>query len=202
MGSKTVIALAASAVTALGPVVTHAEKSAQGPEAAAPVEAPQPLTEDQARRFAASLAGVKELTDKLKAEESEAVVIDMAPADGEPFEPYSKAMRNLAENYPEEHEAFEKVLKPHGFDTTEWGAVGDRVIIAYMAVKMDEENPGAIEKLASMEEGDIAGMSEAGKAQWGLAMKRARIFAKASRADRAIVRAVKPELDAVVASLN
>ncbi|CAK9039386.1 Cytosolic non-specific dipeptidase (CNDP dipeptidase 2) (Glutamate carboxypeptidase-like protein 1) [Durusdinium trenchii] len=110
------------------------------------------LTEDQAKRFVATLAAVEALGDSLEADgKIENLQIAQQPKAGELFKPYSTAVTALKTEYPADHAKLASAVKAHGFSTAEWGRVGDRVMIAYLAVKMQEEDPRSIEMMAGMD---------------------------------------------------
>ena len=156
-----------------------------------------PLTEDQAKRFVASLSEVEALGDKLEAEgKTEQLKIDGAPKAGEPFRPYSAAVAVLQEKYPADHARLASAVRSHGFSAGDWGAVGDRVMIAYMALKMEEDDPRAMEMMEGMDASMIEMMPPEMRVQMESAFAMMETVKNAPAADKSVVSEVKDELDA------
>ena len=173
-----------AAVAALLPVVAAFADSA-------------PLTEDQAKRFVASLSAVEALGDELEAEgKTDQLDIETAPKAGEPFKPYSAAIAALSEKYPADHARLASAVKPHGFSADDWGAVGDRVIVAYMALKMEEEDPRAMEMMEGMDASMIEMMPPEMRDQMEAAFAMMETVKNAPADDKRIVSTVKDDLDA------
>ena len=100
----------------------------------------KPLTVDQAKRFVATLPAVNALgADFEKEGKIEQLKIENKPVPGKDFVPYSNAVTILSEKHPADLKRLESSIKPQGFKAAEWGHVGDRVMIAYLALKMGRE---------------------------------------------------------------
>lgn len=155
------------------------------------------LTEDQAKRFVETLPALEKMSDELEANgKIEALQIESTPKAGEEFKPYSKAVAVLKKAHPSEHARLEKITKPHGFTAEEWGNVGDRVMIAYMALRMEEEDPRSIQMMEQMDHSMIEMMPPEMKAQMEGVFAMMETIKNAPEADRKVVTSVKPELDA------
>lgn len=156
-----------------------------------------PLTEDQAKRFVASLSSVEALGDALEAEgKIENLQIDSQPKAGEAFKPYSSAVAALAEKYPGDHAKLAKAVKTHGFSAADWGAVGDRVMIAYLAVKMQEEDPQAMEMMDGMDASMMEMMPPEMRAQMESVFAMMETVKNAPADDKRTIAVVKDDLDA------
>ena len=156
-----------------------------------------PLTEDQAKRFVASLTSVEALGDALEAEgKIENLQIDSQPKAGEAFQPYSRAVAALAKKYPADHDKLAKALKPHGFSADNWGSVGDRVMIAYLAVKMQEDDPQAMQMMDGMDASMLEMMPPEMRAQMEGVFAMMETVKNAPAEDKEAISAVKAELDA------
>lgn len=154
------------------------------------------ITADQAKRFVESLPALDELGDTLEAEgKMDELQINATPVAGEEFKPYSQAVVGLKEKYPGDYAKLNDAVKPHGFSADEWGLVGDRVIIAYLAIKMDEENPGAMAQMQAMDKSMLDQMPPEIKAQFEQAMVMMETIENASPEDKAAVETVKEQLD-------
>ncbi|MCK5750234.1 MAG: hypothetical protein KAH44_28715 [Oricola sp.] len=156
-----------------------------------------PLTADAAKRFVASLDSVKTLADEFEASgKTEALELDAMPKAGEPFKPYSKSIAALKDQYPADYTKLQSAVKPHGFNAEEWGSVGDRVMVAYLARKMEKENPDAMAQMAQMDPNMLNMMPPEMKAQVMQAKAMLDAVAAAPAEDKAVVAEVEGDLDA------
>jgi len=153
------------------------------------------LTEDEARRFIASLADIDTLAKTLEEAGDPALEIDTQPKPGENFSPYGRMIPVLKENHQSVHKRLSAAVKPHGFSTEEWGSVGDRLIIAYMAVKMEEENPGAVAQMKAMDKSMLEMLPQAQRDQFASAIAMAETVENAPAADKEIAKKVGPEME-------
>lgn len=126
--------------------------------------------------------------------------ISTEPMVDQEFKPYTSAITALKEKHPADHARLGNMLKPHGFAADEWAGVGDRVVIAWMALKMDEENPGAIAQMEAMDESMLDMMPENMKEQFQRARIMVETVKNASPEDKAVVATVKDDLDAYMES--
>ncbi len=156
----------------------------------------KPLTEDMAKRFVETLPALDALSAQMEEEGvTEELQLETSPKAGEEFKPYSKSVVALKEKHPGHHARLADAVKPHGFTTEEWGNVGDRVILAYLAIQMEEENPGAMEQMKAMDPQMLEMMPPAAKEQFAAAMAMMETVEKASPEDKEVVKKIKPELD-------
>ncbi len=163
----------------------------------ASAEAQKPLTENQAKHFVASLESVEGLHDRLKAEgKIDNINVDTKPKAGEEFKPYSRAVAVLKEKYPSDHARLAKAVKPHGFSAKDWGDVGDRVMVAYLAVKMQEEDPRTMQMMETMDTSMLDMMPPEMRAQLESTFAMMETVKNAPEADKIVVAAVKDDLDA------
>lgn len=155
------------------------------------------LTVDAAKRFVASLDSVKTLAEDFEESgKAEALQFDAMPKAGEPFKPYSKSIAALKDKYPADYSKLQSSVKPHGFNAEEWGAVGDRVMVAYLARKMEKENPDAMAQMAQMDPNMLNMMPPEMKAQVMQAKAMLEAVAAAPAEDKKAVAEVEDELDA------
>ena len=173
----------------LGAVLVFATGPAFAGEAA--------LTADTAKRFVASLSSVESLGKELEAEgKTDEMRFDADPKAGEEFKPYSKAVVALKAKYPSDYGRLSKAVKPHGFSAEEWGGAGDKVMIAYMALKMEKENPQAMAQMQAMDPNMLDMMPPEVKAQFEKMKVMMDTVAAASPEDKKAVAEVEDELDA------
>lgn len=154
------------------------------------------LTTDQAKRFVESLPSLEALGKELEAEgKNDVVMIDNTPKAGQKFKPYSRVVASLKENHTADYARLNKTVKAHGFKAEEWGAVGDRVMVAWMALKMAEEDPRAMAMMEGMDRSMLDMMPPEMKAQMETAFVMMETVRSAPEADKAAVAPVKPVLD-------
>ena len=156
-----------------------------------------PLTVDTAKRFVASLDSVKTVGEEIYAQGiAEEVQLDLEPKAGEPFKPYTKSVIGLKAKYPAEYSKLQTAVKPHGFSPEEWGAVGDRVMVAYLARKMEKENPDALAQMQAMDPSMLEMMPPEIKAQIMQAKAMMDAVAAAPAEDKKVVAEIEDDLDA------
>ncbi|GJL95741.1 MAG: hypothetical protein DHS20C05_21460 [Hyphococcus sp.] len=156
----------------------------------------KPLTEDQAKRFAATLPALETLKKEMDAEgKTEQMAIETQPKAGEEFKPYSKAVAVLKKDHSAEHARLAKAVKPHGFTPTQWGSVGDRVMVAYMAIKMQEQDPKSMAMMEGMDKSMLDMVPPEMRAQLESTFAMMETVKNAPEADKKAVAAVKEDLD-------
>lgn len=164
--------------------------------------ADKPLTADAAKRFVASLDDIETLGREFEAEgKVDNMKIDTMPKAGEPFKPFSKSVTALKAQYPGDYAKLQNAVKPHGFSAEDWSVAGDQVMIAYMALRMEEENPQALAQMQQMHAMDKSMLDQLPpemKAQMNMAMAMMETVQNASAEDKKAVAAVKDDLDAYV----
>ena len=155
-----------------------------------------PLTEDQAKRFVKTLPALDALKTEMDAEgKSEHMRIATQPKAGEEFKPYSNAVAALKKDYPADHARLSKAVKPHGFSAQEWGAVGDRVIIAHLANKMQNEDPRTMQMMENMDQSMIDMMPPEMQTRLATTFAMMETVKNAPAEDREVVAKVGDELD-------
>ena len=155
------------------------------------------LTADTAKRFVASLPSVEDLGKELEAEgKTDEMRFDTDPKAGQEFKPYSNAVKALKAKYPSDYGRLSMAVKPHWFSAEEWGAAGDKVMIAYMALKMEKESPDAMAQMQAMDPAMLDMMPPEMKAQMAQMKAMMETVAAASPEDKKAVAEVEGELDA------
>ena len=159
----------------------------------------KPLTVDQVKRFAASLPALNALGAEFEEEgKIENLRIANKPVEGEVFQPYTNAVAMLSEKYPADLKRLEAAVKPHGFKTKEWGHIGDRVMVAYLALKMEEEDPDSMAMMEGFDKSMLDMVPPEMHAQLQQTFLMLETVKNAPEADKKIVAEVKPELDKVI----
>lgn len=156
----------------------------------------KPLTEDQVKRFVATLPALDALGDELEAEgKTEDLVIETQPKAGAPFRPYSDAVAALKEKHPADHTRLTQAVKPHGFSAEEWGRVGDRVMIAWLALEMEEEDPRSMAMMEGMDKSMLDMAPPEMKAQLEATFAMLDTVKNAPEADKKAVAPFKDQID-------
>lgn len=156
-----------------------------------------PLTQDQAQRFVKTLPALEALKTKMDEDgQSEHMRIATQPKAGEDFKPYSSAVAALKKDYPADHARLASAVKPYGFSAAEWGAVGDRVMIAHMANKMEAEDPRTMAMMENMDQSMIDMMPPEMQARLAATFAMMETVKNAPAGDREAVAAVGDDLDA------
>ncbi len=155
-----------------------------------------PLTEDQAKRFVKTLPALEALRKDMDAEgKSDHMTVATQPKAGEDFKPYSNAVATLKKDFPADHARLAKAVKPHGFSAKEWGDVGDRVMIAHLANKMQEEDPRTMEMMENMDRSMIDMMPPEMRERLAATFAMMETVKNAPAEDREVVAKVGDELD-------
>ena len=159
------------------------------------------LTADTAKRFVASLPSVESLGKKLEAEgRTDEMRVDTQPKPGEEFKPFSNAVKALKMKHPSDYGQLSSAVKPHGFNPEDWGLAGDQVMIAYLALMMEKENPGVMAQMEAIVPEMLKMMPPEMKAQMEQAKMMMATVAAASPEDKKAVSEVEDELDAYMES--
>jgi hypothetical protein len=102
----------------------------------------------------------------------------------------------LKAKYPADYSRLDAAVKPQGFSAIDWGAAGDRVMVAYMALKMENENPQAMAQMQAMDPAMLDMMPPEMKVQMMQAQAMMATIANASAEDKKAVAEVENDLDA------
>jgi hypothetical protein len=162
--------------------------------------AASPLAGDQVARFVDTLEPVQGMADRLEKDgKTDVLKANQQPTLGKSFKPYSDGVAALKKTLPGEHAELAGIVKSHGFTTEQWAAVGDRVILAYMAIKMEDEQPGAMAQMAQMDPAMLDMMPPEMRDQMAGAMAMMQAIQDVPEDDKTAVRGSKPKLDAYMA---
>ena len=165
--------------------------------AGASIAGDAPLTEEQAKRFVKTLPALDDLKKAMDEEgKSEHMRIATQPKAGEAFKPYSNAVAALKEKYPADHARLAKAVKPFGFSAKQWGDIGDRVMIAHLANKMQAEDPRTMTMMENMDQSMIDMMPPEMQARLANTFAMMETVKNAPAEDREVVAKVGDELDA------
>ena len=158
-----------------------------------------PLTLDQAERFVATLPAVNALGASFEEEgKIEQLKIQNTPVPEKKFAPYSNAVSVMAEKYPDDLDRLNSVIAGQDFNATEWSHVGDRVMIAYLALKMEENDPDTMAMMEGFDESMLEMMPPEMHDQLAHTFVMMETVKNAPEADKLVVADIKDDLDAVL----
>lgn len=156
-----------------------------------------PLTEDQAKRFVKTLPALDDLKKEMDEEgKSEHMRIATQPKAGEPFKPYSNAVAALKKDFPADHARLASAVRPYGFSAKQWGEVGDRIIIAHLANRMQKEDPRTMAMMENMDQSMIDMMPPEMQTRLAASFAMMETVKNAPARDREVAAKVGDELDA------
>ena len=163
----------------------------------AAAEEAKPLKTEEAKRFIETLEPTQALAEEIQAEgNAEALALEMRPKADEPFTPYTNAVTALKEHHPAVHGRLESIVSAHGFTTQSWASVGDKVMVAYLAERMEQENPQDFAHLEAMDPAMLEMMPDSVKEQMAAAFAMMNTVKNAPEADREAIQPVMDDLDA------
>ncbi len=108
------------------------------------------LTDKDVKQFVSAIEDVENFADELKKEgKDKALEAAVEPVEGDKaFTPYGNGVDLLKEKFPDDYKELNGIVGKHGFKTPEkWASSGDQVMHAYMAVKIEEQNPEAFKQI-------------------------------------------------------
>lgn len=156
----------------------------------------KPLTDDQTQRFIDTLPALDKLGEELRSDgKTDKLEIATEPKAGEDFKPYSNAVAALKAGYPGDYAKLGAAVKPHGFSADEWGHVGDRVIIAYLALEMEAQDPRSMAMMEGMDASMLQMVPPEMRAQLEATFALMETVKNAPAEDKAVVKKFKPQLD-------
>lgn len=111
------------------------------------------LTASQAQSFVAAIPDMEILADKFRAEGKEGFLesaVRPRPGDTE-FKPYTRGLAAMQEKYPDDYDLIGETVSKRGFrNAEEWAAAGDKVMLAYLAVKMEGQQYQTLKAMANV----------------------------------------------------
>ncbi len=97
----------------------------------------------QVEAYLDSLDEVKQLGERMKAAGQDAFLArEISPKAGESFDPHQRAVMALKREHAEQYAQMKRIVLSRGFTSPEsWALAGDRVVLAYGAIKAESESP-------------------------------------------------------------
>lgn len=161
---------------------------------AAPASAKEKLSGDNVSKFIKALPDIEVFSDDLKKTgKDKQLDVALKPTPGDKsYSPYAKGIEIMKDKLPADYKNLGGIVEKHGFNSQEeWANTGDSVMLAYMATKIEQENPDALKQLREIPEESKAKMSPETKAQLDQSILMMEIFTSAPAQDK---EAVKPYL--------
>lgn len=108
------------------------------------------LSNDEVTKFIAATPDIETFAQDMKKEGRNMEEEVMKDSKGK-FEPYAQSVDLLKTKYKDDYKKMGDLVKKHGFTSAEeWANVGDRVMHAYMAIKIEEKNPEALKDIPAL----------------------------------------------------
>jgi len=101
------------------------------------------LSQTSIEAYIQSLGPVRKLGEKLQAEGKQSFLErEITPRNGELFDPHTRGVKALQRESGKDYAELSRLVRQHGFTSAEsWALTGDRVVLAYGAVKAEAESP-------------------------------------------------------------
>lgn len=102
-----------------------------------------PLEPARIEAYLKTLVEVRQFGERLQAEgKGDFIVREITPRAGESFDPHRRAVEALRREQPADYAALAQRLHRYQFTSpNSWALLGDRVVLAYGAVKVESESP-------------------------------------------------------------
>lgn len=160
------------------------------------------VTDADVRNFVKALPDVENFSETLRKEgKDKALSTATQPVPGEKdYRPYSKGVTLMKEKFPEEYKELGAIITRHGFSSQEnWAEVSDNVMLAYMALKIEDQNPKALEQMRNIPKETKKQMPPETLAQIEQSLALMEIFSAAPAENKAVV---KPHIGEINAWLD
>lgn len=157
-------------------------------------QAAQKLKSDDVAKFVAAIPDVEAFSDQLEKEgKDKALEAAVKPGDNDKeFAPYGKGVGMLKEKFPDDYKKLNDAVAKQGFKKPEdWASTGDSVMMTYMAIKIEEQNPDAAKQLSEITPEMKAKMPPEALQQMERAQKMMKMVAAVPAANK---EAVKPHM--------
>ncbi len=111
------------------------------------------LGPQQVEAYLSSMDEVKQLGERMQAAgQGDFLAREVRPQAGEAFDPHQRAVRALKREYADRYAQLNQIVQQRGFTSPEsWALVGDRVVLAYGAIKAESESPDMLQLARQMQ---------------------------------------------------
>ncbi|RAU19583.1 hypothetical protein DN062_00400 [Nitrincola tibetensis] len=150
-----------------------------------------------------SLPKVEALGRKLENEgKGDAWLKEVTPEIGQNFNPHQQGVTLLSQEEPDAYQELTQIIRQHNFTSAErWAEVGDRIILAYGALKAESESPEMFAMAAEFDSVNpqmLQMLPPEIRQQVEQAMQIVRAFAQVSDSDKQQVRPFLSRIDTVL----
>lgn len=164
------------------------------------LEASTSLGQTSIEAYITSLEQVSQLGERLRAEGKQSFLErEISPRSGEPFDPHARGVRALQRESVDDYSELSRIVRQYGFTSAEsWALIGDRVVLAYGAIKAEAESPEILllaQQMQNMNPQMLQLMPPELRVQMEQAVSIARTLAQVSTADKTSVRPYVGKLD-------
>lgn len=157
------------------------------------------LTAQSVEAYLETLPQVRVLADELEASGKGDLLMKEVMPGAEAFDPHQRGARVLREKEPEAYERLQGIVTENGFTSVDnWAQTGDRVVLAYGAVKVEAESPEILalaQSGAGLDPAMLQMLSPEMRVQMEQAIMMAKAIAQVPAADRDMVRPYIARLD-------
>lgn len=111
------------------------------------------LEELRVEAYLESLDAVKQMGERMKAAGQGAFLArEVMPRAGETFDPHQRAVMALKRENAEYFSSLNGIVQQHGFTSPDsWALAGDRIVLAYGAIKAESESPEILQLAKQMQ---------------------------------------------------
>jgi hypothetical protein len=162
------------------------------------------LTPASIEAYINSLPAVRQLGEKLQSEGKQSFLErEITPRNGERFDPHSRGVKALQRESAGDYAELSRIVRQQGFTSAEsWALTGDRVVLAYGAIKAEAESPEVLQLAQQMQGMDpqmLQLVPPQMRRQMEQAVSIARTLAQVPAADRHQVQPYVARLDRIFA---
>ena len=160
------------------------------------------LTPASIEAYIDSLPAVRQLGEKLQSEGKQSFLErEITPRSGELFDPHSRGVKALQRESAGDYAELSRIVRQQGFTSAEsWALTGDRVVLAYGAIKAEAESPEILQLAQQMQGMDpqmLQLVPPQMRQQMEQAVSIARTLAQVPQADRHNVQPYVARLDQI-----
>ncbi len=157
------------------------------------------LTSDAVEAYLETLPEVRVLADELEASGKGDLLMKEVMPGTETFDPHQRGARVLQQKEPDVYGRLQRIVTNKGFTSVDnWAQTGDRVVLAYGAVKVEAESPEILalaQSGAGLDPAMLQMLNPEMRAQMEQAIMMAKAISQVPVADRDTVRPYIGRLD-------
>lgn len=160
-----------------------------------PAIAADTLQTRDVERFVSSIDDIDQFARDMENEGKDDVLA--AEPIGASFAPYTSSIEPMKNQYPADYQRLGSIVSTHGFSSVEeWASVGDSVMLTYIAMKMERENPEFSEMASQITPEMMAMMPPEAQAQMQQSLMLMDAISDVPASNKQVVGPFMPQLDA------